>query len=774
MAHRYMNWFRKHQKVVLAFLGVVCIITFTVGSSLSLILDWQRSSAASQDPVVVTWTKGSVHESELHLLRQRHNVTCLFLENVIRETVGRGGTPVINGQPVRKDQPLTNIGIPREDHDRVLIEIMLMAEEARRMGVAVDREAVKAFLRQLSSPELAEGDWLEIARTSIGNSGYMTVEQLFEHLAYELLAQHAERLSGAGMFAIPPGAMWDYFNRLNRRVSIEAYPVDVEPLIKEVKKEPTQAELNALFEEGKYRDPNPDLPDPGFRKTHRVAFTWVKVDFGPFLEAAKKQITEEQIAEQYQKDIAQGLHKVLELPKDKPADKPAEEKKEGTPGEEPKKEGEKPGEEKKGDEKPADAKPADAKPDDAKPADAKPGEPSPEGGRAKADSPPGNEDGCQAPPVTDEKPTEKPADKAGETKPAADKPAETPPADAKPGEEKPADAKPAEEPKFKPLSEVHDEIQRKLAQPIAQEAKTKAVKEITDAISAYGRKFRRYESVKEFKKTSVEDPGKLDLTALVTKHGFQLGTTPLVDEYEVRNYEIGKNVSSLDMAAIQRGNFRMQSFSEIAFGENDTLYEPHEGTAMIPDVSYVYFRTAEEKGGDVKLEDVKEVVVREWKKQRAFELATTDAENLAKKVAGDKSLREVVGDPTKVVTPPPFSWMTTGAMAMGFGAPELGQVPGVELAGQEFMRAVFALKPNQAGAAPNQSHNKVYVVRVLGQDPSDEILRTQFLETGLNFQVVSIAQDDLRQVRIDAYKEIEKKYRVEWHRPPRPGSRMGM
>ena len=53
---------------------------------------------------------------------------------------------------------------------------------------------------------------------------------------------------------------------------------------------------------------------PGFHKPRKLAFKYLKVSFAPFLEDAKKQITEEQIEEAYQKDVSQGLHKVQELP----------------------------------------------------------------------------------------------------------------------------------------------------------------------------------------------------------------------------------------------------------------------------------------------------------------------------------------------------------------------------------------------------------------------------------------------------------------------------
>ena len=61
----------------------------------------------------------------------------------------------------------------------------------------------------------------------------MSVSQLFEHLAYELKAQHVRMLAHDGPVCagvgpiVPPGEAFELFNRLNRRFSIEAYPIDV-------------------------------------------------------------------------------------------------------------------------------------------------------------------------------------------------------------------------------------------------------------------------------------------------------------------------------------------------------------------------------------------------------------------------------------------------------------------------------------------------------------------------------------------------------------------
>jgi len=779
-----MNYMRKNAKVVLVFMGIVCMVTFVVGTALIDLANSVRRGVSEEDrdPVVVTWAKGGVKRSELEMLRHRHRLAHTFLFRVIETALQRGGKPVVNGRPINPNEPI-DVGIPENNSDESTIQTMVLAEEARRMGIVVDTSAVKDYLKQISWPELKEGDWFDIAQdmVSYDKSQSVTVAQLLEHLAYELKAQHVRMLALAGFYAqgvgpiVPPGEAYELFNRLNRKLTIEAYPVEVASFIDQVKEEPPAAEVQRLFDEGKYRDPDPNINEPGFHKPHKLAFTYIKVSFAPFLEEAKKQITEEQIKEAYEKDISQGLHKVPELP---PTTPPAGEKKEG---------------EKATDEKPANEKPSDQKPADSgeKPAQEKDKEsPAPAAGKSaeksdKKDGQCGDADEAQAESKTAK--TEEPANEKSE-KPAGDKkgadekkPADEKPAEVKPEEEKKSDAAepPAKEQKFKPLEEVRDQIVTRLAQPIAEDARKKAMSEIVAAIEKYGKAYRRYLDVKNVRKTGdAQDPGKLDLAPLAAKYNFPIGETPLVDRYEIANYEIGQKAQEFDREALQMRQFRMLTFADIAYGANERsaasqepLYKPEEVRSSDFDTSYIYFRTAEEKPADVTLKEVRPQVVAFWKKQKAFELAVAEAKKLAEKAKQLASIGEVVPDPLKVAVTKPFSWMSSSGFGM-FGRPELSSVPEINLPGQEFMQAVFALQPGQTAAAPNEAHSKVYVVKVLNQEPDDDRLRSLFLDSGYNQLVLMIAQREVGLTQYDWYRGVARQYNVKWLRPPQQPMQM--
>lgn len=771
MASRYMNYLRKHQKIVLAWMCVVCMVTFVIGPYLLDMFSYRGQREADANPTVVTWTGGTIKDHDLRGMRDRHRVAVNFLGSVIVKTVDAKGTPVIFGRPVTQanlNQAVNDPGIDGDDSDEALVRRMLLARRAEDLGITVNRESVFDFLRQLSSPELVERDWLEIAQDSIPDGLTMSVNQLFDQLEFELEAQHVQMLAQAGLNAVSPSEAWDYHNRLNRRLSIEAYPVAVEPLIAQVGGNPTRDELLEIFDKGRSRDPNPNVPDPGFHKPHKIAFQYLKIDFRPFLDEAKKQITDEQIAKQYELGKTQGKYKVLDLPEDptkaeatkaadgKPADNPAD-------SEAPKTES------------PATTdKPAEtpAEPN----ASEKPAEPTTgDTDKPEAAQPCGQD---QAEEANEQKAAEQPADqpakakaedaRAADATKAAEQPAAVDPAPTPPSTTPPADAKVTTPPppKFKPLEEVKEEIRTELAQPIAQEAQTAAIKAVTKEITDYGKLHRRWITAQEQKNSSVKavDPGPFNLEAIAAKHGFKSGSTPLVDRHDVAQYEIGKNAMLFDMR-----QFATYGFGDIAFGRNDPLYLPQQVNSIETDVSYLFWRTAEEEAADITFDKVKPQLEAAWKKKKAFEMAQDEAKKLAAKATAAKSLKDVV-DPTKVITPPPFSWLSGGSLAFGFGEPEISPVMGIDLAGREFMEGVFKLSPGQTGTAPNLPHTVVYVVRAVSQEPSEEILRQQFLETGVTFPLLMVASRERGEVLRDWYESLDKEMKVVWHRPPQPGS----
>ncbi|MDX1945607.1 MAG: hypothetical protein SFU86_09365, partial [Pirellulaceae bacterium] len=317
-----MSFFRRHQKTVMVTMGVILMVTFTVGGSLSMLPGFGGGggggSGTGPDETVVTWQGGRVTQKQLEAQQMMHIVAVNFLRDVIASAVEKGGSPVVGGRRIPKETPVNQIammspGIPADSSEPTLVRTMLMARKAEQLGVTVDHRAVREFLNQLSAGILSESDWELLARDSVPSGMAVSFNQLLDHLAFELKAQHAQILAAASFMNVSrqvpqfgylplfsTGEAWDYFNRLNRRFSIEAYPIDVTPLMAQVGGTPTEAELIAIFEKGRSRYPDPASPEPGFRKPQKVAFDYLKISMAPFLAEAKKQITDEQVAKEYE------------------------------------------------------------------------------------------------------------------------------------------------------------------------------------------------------------------------------------------------------------------------------------------------------------------------------------------------------------------------------------------------------------------------------------------------------------------------------------------
>jgi hypothetical protein len=61
---------------------------------------------------------------------------------------------------------------------------------------------------------------------------------------------------------------------------------------------------------------------------------------------------------------------------------------------------------------------------------------------------------------------------------------------------------------------------------------------------------------------------------------------------------------------------------------------------------------------------------------------------------------------------------------------------------------------------------------VLTQDPEEDRLREQFLESGYNQMVLMLAQGEALQTSVDWYRGVADAYRVKWERPPADERRM--
>ncbi len=746
------------------------------------------NTSAGNSSVAVTWKKGHFTEQDLAAARSEHGLCQQFLQRIYQESVTKGSKPQAAGLNPQRGA----FGINEVSNDEAMVETAVLADQARQLRIVVDEAAVDNFLADLSGQSMDKETIKGIGSQVCREMGpYFNITLLYQRLKLELAAQHMRYLRETGLRGYMPAELWAQHEKLNRRVRIEAYAVNAADKLASVS-EPTasdEKELKALYEAGKGRAPDPEDSEPGFKSPHRIAFGYFKIDFNTFLEAEKKKVTDEQVKEAYEKGKDQGKFRRPQLPA-VPV-KEAEPAKEGA---------EKPATEAAPAEKPATEAPAEEKPAATeKPAEEKPAEPVPAAEKpateekpaeAKAEEPKSvnqskqsgtrfvnfvaEDEAKPAEPVKAEPAAEKPAEapaaeaKPAEEKPAAEKPAEeAKPATEAPAEEaKPADAKPAEEAKpaeIKPLEEVADQIRADIARPKAQDAVKAATEQLTKKLKAYAKKYRRQKAADAG--ASVEH---FDAEAVAKEVGVAFGQTELVDRFEVKDTEIGRQALRFDFQALQMGGQAFQQFADFAFATGVPFYEAEDCTSPTSDESFVFWRTAEEAETSRTYEKAKPDVVKIWKQQKAFELAKKEAEELASKVVDGKSLKDVVPDKTKVLEPEAFTWMSRGAVPFGGGRPTLSPVTGVELAGDDFMKSVFSTTLGKASVAPDQSKTIAYVVKVLTEEPELKIRREQFAgmlrgqgRSELLFMTMASHMPFYQEQRDAMEKEME----IKWLRP---------
>ncbi len=471
--------FRKNQKAALAVLTVVAMGGFVVLPTVVQMMGNGGDRAAASRPVATTTRYGDLDAMAMTGLRSDRQAVRAFLNQV--EMLVR-----TNQQNWRTQTAAGQFQQVWPQDDESIIQTWLLVNHAQELGVVVDDAAVLEFLEEVTEGSVTNADLIGTGGEDRGLLGRLELpeNQLFRLLKYELTAWRLRRLVATGLQPMTPGERWDYYQRLQRKMSVEFTEVAVDRFVNSVS-DPDEATLQKFFDKYKEKEDVPESPEPGFRIPKRIAVEYFKVDydhlFDPgelekYYEEHKEEFKRESLPEVEPMDPAAELKGSLpglddpqfDLP---PADGAAAEMAE-TPKDEPeaeKPEAEKPEAAAKPEEAAKKSEEAAKKPEEAaepkaeeKSDQAKPEEPKQGASEKKADIPtPADESRthrrslfqltayqAEEEPAEEKKAEEKPAEeKKAEEKPAEEKKAEEKPAEEKKAEEKPAEEKKAEEKK---------------------------------------------------------------------------------------------------------------------------------------------------------------------------------------------------------------------------------------------------------------------------------------------------------------------------------------
>ena len=784
-----MNLFRRYQKIMVALLGVLCMLIFVVAEPLMQL----GRSAKVDDPVVVRTNFGELKQSDL---QQRINARERLNEFLTRaiysasELAGRqqGADPqrtAMVAQTMLMRLAQRNFLGEHLATESAVVRSMLLEHNARALGMTLSDREVFDLLRQITFEQLSVEQLASLAR----GVGFSEQELLNELRSNQLANQFYAMMLGLDEFTgVSPEQRWEYFQRLNRAVSIEALPLQVADFVAQVST-PDENQLQTLYEQHKHDVARRDSPTPGFHEPAQGKFQYFKASYEPYLDEIE--VPPAEIYDAYEEE-RETIHRLSTpaalsgLAPDTFPSNPVAEQAAPAGGAVTPEAGVAPGEG-GAETKPAApvatepaAPPTEPAAPGAEPKPAAPAEPGPAVTDPAAPAPPANKPGegsggddgaatvtaqpaegatapetgapAAAPAATDAS-TAVPADAAATTNPAAEPAAGDQPAaegastaegaaDAAAAAAEPATPSPpapedeltfeswedfvlpqsVEAPRYRPLKAVYDSIRRRLAARQVGPKIDEVLDPLRDIILDYAHDLEDYNAEKE-KNKDLKPPAPLDLAALAKEHGLTAHSTDFISRYDAaETTDLGK---SFIEGGQGQTSFVTSAFSDAPLYTTQRSID-NEGNR------YLFWKTEQTKEETPSFDVARPKVLAAWKLIEARKLALKKAETLAAEArTAGKSLKEVfAAQASEVVEVANFTWLTEGdVLAQQFerAPPKISELPGIDAPGDRFMAAVYALVPGEVTSTINAPESTAYVVRMTGQQYSDDLLRTRFL-----------------------------------------------
>lgn len=742
-----LSFFRRYQSFLLVVFGVVLMVVFTIGGYTSFLLDSGPGYGKDNNPseVLAEYNGGEFQRGDVEKFRVRHYHASRFIQTVAQRAIEKDKTPKAPTQ-------LVNI-IPTDQDaqasDQSVMRLMLLSDYGeKKLGITMTDDAVYEYLGMVGDATATRRELAAICLESTNRQ--MSIIHMLRHLKHELVALNVSTLvqSGVGV-GTGPLESWVAFEKLNRKATCEFYPVDVD--VTSVTGEPTESEIKALYEEGKYDYPDPTFKKPGFKAPRKLNIAYIRADDGSFMANATAKVTEEEIVKEYQRWKERKDPRIVEKPVASVNTQkiPEEEGDRKSPTEDLKKPSETPKAEDKGkagtDDKKQES--TDKKPESA---DKSESDDKKESSESEGDC------GFQDETKADET-------KADETKQdEVKKPA--------------ADAVKPEPIKFLPLTDsVKDQIRRSLAPSfeIIQQKKAEAVIDMRAEMEEYSGDYNAWKAMLEL---DVEEPKPepFDLDALASKYGLSSAITGKQSFSSMQKTPFGKTpIFSRDPQNPQ--GMSQTQLATIVFSTYDRASEFVPDQQSVFGTDYLYWITEKIPPGIQKLEDCREEVIEYWKYQKAIEAAKEKASKIVGSISKDKiTLKNKYGD--DVETPIQFSWMNT---PKEFAPPQVSNLFGISKPSDDMMSEIFSTKIGDAGYALNADNSVVYVFQVTDKDASAEDeaeLQALFFQqvNGTDssreslmqgFNTRQLAFNEQSKVIRDWYEQIEKELGVKWIKP---------
>jgi hypothetical protein len=816
--------FRRNQKVMLAILGVAVMIAFVMSDMLQSLGGYGNGRGAA--PAYVEMFGRQYSEAEVGQIVANRQSLREFMRLLVVRMAEADRQQTLASDPFVQLMVNSRLNLIEEvlfarfnqGAEQAAVETLLLARHAEQAGMIVSDDAINDFLESFVTDNKLRAADIRGVIDELRQQRNMDQTRIFAALRTELLASRYREQFLANLRSPTPAQLWDYFRRVNRFATVELLPVQAADFVDQVR-EPTEAELQGFYEQHKDRVPEPNSPDPGFKRPQRVALEYFKAEFEHYVTQAD--VKEDEIKKYYEDNKEEQFVKT-QLPPTADESRSGET---GTPATE------KPG----GPAAPAGTKPsAEPAGEEPPPADPPTPESSPPNGQATepgaaateqpATPAPAADKPAVEEPKTEESKTEKPEtgapgggpglagrwdaakglaqvllmslqeaenEEATAAAPAADPPAAAEPAAPaepaaspapQPGpaktetdkaaveasgsattEPKPAAAtnEPALPPKeYVPLDLVREEIRRTLARNKAREAMGQVMDDVQVQMQQYDVKRVNFNQRNKGGEP-YEQKNPFPLAELASAKGLGAYRTRLLTPVELSKEKVGTSTQTI------RGlNAAPIPVWRLAFASRTDLYVTMLSTDTDGNM-YLSWKTREVPAAVPPLVEIRARVIGEWKLVQARELARKKAEEFAARARSSKQLLvEEFGktEGRQVLEPTQFTWLTRGSVPNDAeGQLMLSEIEGVEGASGELRETIFSLAPSEVGVARSLNLNTVYVVRVKRFAPLAADLQERFYtENPRNY--LAAGQADVIQVARTWLADLEKQAGLTWLR----------
>ena len=760
MAKGPLAYIRKYQKVLLSVFGVMIMIAFMLPN---VPLRGLGSDEAPPDDTVVQWNDGkeSLDENKMYRKVAKHRQTARFLAILATKAIEKGGKP--QGIITDREGNVIRPGIEFNDSELARLHTILLAEQATRVGLVVDEQAIDRFINQITGGVLTSQEIQDIQQQVLHNRMDNYVLRLV--LQEELLSQKMNLLVFQNPRILTPGDSWDFYNRMFRQVTAETVAFSTTDFISKVSG-PTDVETKDFYKKYKDQTPNPNSPEPGFSVPRQVAVEFLAADMSVFLEQAKSEITDQQVAEYYQKNKEDFKRPEPFVPESTPSDDPDD----SPPA---------------GPEPPSDPEPdipnnASSPEDDPRQAVPRPPGPGQSAGPFEDES--RSDSASESEPVT---PLDESADaSADDSTESLDSEGTTETAEnetiaADPTTDldldfsnTPTVSEASDQPDhgYQTLEEVADRIRETMAIPTASARVTERMREARSKLSRYFEDYQERKANELAGKKETTELKRPDFNDLAEQLGLRAVNIPLTDQREMFNsHKIGRSRSTEGLSGTP--------FLDLVFGDETLLaFMPKQtlASSRLPgtETTFVFWKTDEQESRVPPLTEIKEQVMDAWRQQEALDFAKQAAQELAEQGNNSQEPLSQIENQREVKQVGPFTWMTISNFTGGSPQMHLSRVPDLPDAGPEFLRDVFSLAVGEAGTAVNHQRNKVYAVQITEEVPDLETRRREFFQLldesdGHHPLLTQLSQYESREMMTEWLDQLVNDKKVVWKRPPR-------